>query len=59
MFTGVTRSKDLPITQAQIDNYRNGALLQDAFPNLSAGDREFFKTGVTDEEWKETFGSGE
>lgn len=56
MFTGVIRTIDLPITQDQIDRYNEGVLLQNAFPNLSAGEREFFKTGVTDEEWKETFG---
>jgi hypothetical protein len=57
MFTGVTRTKDLPITQEQLDSYeREGLLLQNAFPNLSADDREFVKTGVTKEEWDETFG---
>jgi len=55
-FTGVTRSLDLNITAAQVARYKNGWLLQDAFPNLSAGDREFFKTGITDEEWKAQFG---
>lgn len=59
MFTGITRTLDLPITEEQIAAYQNGALLQDAFPNLSPGDREFIKTGVTDEEWKEAFGGGE
>lgn len=55
MLTGKLHTKDLPITQEQIDMYYNGMLIQDAFRNLSAADREFFKTGITDEEWKTAF----
>jgi hypothetical protein len=56
-FTGITRSLDLPVTEQQLDRYINqGWLLQDAFPNLSAGEREFIKTGITDEEWNAAFG---
>jgi hypothetical protein len=51
MISGVTRTLDLPVTQEQLDNYANGALLQNAFPHLSTGDREFIKTGITNEEW--------
>ena len=58
-FTGITRSLDLNITAAQVAKYNRGALLQDAFPQLSAGDREFFKTGITDEEWERTMGGDE
>lgn len=28
-----------------------GKLIQEAFPNLNAGEREFIKTGITSEEW--------
>jgi hypothetical protein len=55
-FTGITRTLDLPVTFAQMAEYQNGALLQDAFPDLSAGDREFIKTGITDEEWEQHMG---
>lgn len=55
MLYGKTRTKDLPITQEQLDNYENGALLQNTFPNLKPGDREFIKTGITDEEWNNMF----
>lgn len=51
MFTGTTRTLDLPVTESQMQAYLEGALLQNAFPNLSPGEREFIKTGVTDEEW--------
>jgi hypothetical protein len=58
-FTGITRTLDLNITAAQVARYNNGWLLQDAFPDLSAGEREFFKTGITDEEWNKAFGGDE
>lgn len=56
MFTGKTNTLDIPVTQDQLDNWYRGALIQDAMPNLTAEQREFIKTGVTPEEWKETFG---
>jgi len=56
IFTNITRTLDLPVTQEQINNYANGTLLQNAFPNLSPDDREFIKSGVTGEEWNELFG---
>jgi hypothetical protein len=55
-FTGETRERDLPITQEQLDAWLRGALIQDAFPQLSASAREFILTGMTDEEWDELFG---
>lgn len=59
MVSGVERTMDLNITQGQIDAYNRGTLLQDAFPNLTDAEREFFKSGITDEEWKATFGDDE
>src|SRR5262245_57342516 len=32
-------------------DYNRGALLQDAFPTLTRADREFLKSGMTDEGW--------
>jgi hypothetical protein len=55
-FTGITRTLDLNITEAQVEAYANGALLQVAFPNLNADEREFYKTGITGEEWDQVFG---
>jgi hypothetical protein len=57
--TNITRTRELAITPQQVDSYVNGALLQDAFPNLSADEREFFKTGITAEEWDAMFGEQE
>jgi hypothetical protein len=58
-FTRITRTLDLDITEAQVEAYANGALLQVAFPNLNADEREFYKTGITGEEWDQIFGGSE
>lgn len=52
LVSGITRTRDLPVTQDQLDRYARGALLQDAFPQLAAADREFIHTGITDAEWQ-------
>jgi hypothetical protein len=48
---------DLNVTQDQLNRYEIGlGLLQDIFPDLPIGEREFIKTGITPEEWEEIFG---
>lgn len=37
-------------------NWKAGELLQNAFPTLSADEREFVKTGITPQEWEDVFG---
>lgn len=59
MMSGITRTRDLPITEAQLEAWKNGALVQNAFPNLSPSDREFLMTGTTDEEWNAAFAETE
>ena len=49
--SGKSHTMDLDITQAQIDRYSAGEFVQVVFFNLSAGEREFIKTGITPEEW--------
>jgi len=56
MFSGVTRTIDLPITQEQLDAWTDGTLIQKAMPELTADEREFVMTGVTAEEWAVEFG---
>jgi hypothetical protein len=56
VLSGKLRSMDLPITQEQIDRWRNGGLIQLVMPNLSADEREFFMTGISPEEWDDAFG---
>ena len=57
MFSGEWNTMDIPVTQSQIDDWESGTLIQDAMPNVSADDREFLMTGVTPDEWINTFGS--
>lgn len=59
VFSNTTRSLDLPVTQQQLEHYAAGALLQNAFPNLTPDEREFIKSGVTAEEWEAIFGNDE
>lgn len=37
-------------------DYNRGAFIQDAFPYLTPGDREFLNSGISPKGWKETFG---
>jgi len=56
-FTGKVHSMEIDVTEEQVLRYNQGELIQRAFPNLTADEREFIKTGITPEEWEETFGS--
>lgn len=49
--TGIISSREIDVTQAQLDNWASGTFIQNAMPHLSADDREFIMTGVTPEEW--------
>lgn len=60
ILTGVTRTQDLPITEAQLAKYYEGAtLIQDILPHLTTSQREFLMTGITDDEWAVVFGPDE
>jgi len=53
MFTGKVNEMDLDVTPEQIAAFEGGrGLVQDIFPNLTAGEREFLLNGVTPEEWE-------
>ncbi len=48
---------ELPVTAQQIDEWKNkGRLIQDVFPHLSASQRQFLMSGVTEAEWEKAFG---
>lgn len=53
--TGKTSVMDLNITQAQLDAWVDGMLIQDAMPQLSTEHREFVMTGITPDEWDSVF----
>lgn len=55
MISGIERTMDIPVTEGQIMAWKQGLLIQDAMPNITPEEREFIKTGITKEEWDETF----
>ena len=62
-FTGIAHEIEIPLDdvdfEASMSAHNNGAMLQDAFPTLTAGQREFIKTGITEDEWERFIGSDE
>ncbi|HHZ96822.1 MAG TPA: hypothetical protein EYN67_15015 [Flavobacteriales bacterium] len=56
MFSGVTRTLNLPVTQEQITAWETGTLIQNAMPQLDKNQREFVMTGVIQREWDNEFG---
>lgn len=57
--TGKTHTREINVTQEQIDAWRGGEYIQKAMPHLSVNDREFLMTGLTPEEWDQAFGEEE
>ncbi len=55
-FSGKIHTLDVPVTQAQLDDWNSGTMIQEAMPNVSPELREFLMTGITPEEWKKEFG---
>lgn len=51
LLTGVTREREISITQEQLNLWDEGTLIQVAMPNITPSDREFIMTGIIDEEW--------
>ena len=58
VLTRQMNTMELPISQEHLDIYDTvgDILVQDAFPNLDKGQREFLISGITPDEWNETFG---
>lgn len=55
-FTGEIHTMELNVTPEQMKEYADGGRhIQHIFPHLTAGEREFIKTGVTQEEWDAVF----
>lgn len=51
MLSGKERTLEINVTEEQLARWRGGELIQNVMPHLTAGEREFIKTGITDEEW--------
>jgi hypothetical protein len=52
---------DIDITEQQLRDFYEDklGLIQDAFPHLSADEREFILTGIHPAEWEKLFGEME
>lgn len=50
--TGRVNTRDIDVTDFQLALWRDGALIQDVMPNVSADDREFIMTGIV---WEDSF----
>ncbi len=55
-FTGKVNTMSLDVTYEQIDSWVDGELIQNAFPNLTADEREFIQTGITSDSWDKFIG---
>jgi hypothetical protein len=49
--TGKINQMELNVTQAQIDEWQGGELIQNVMPHLSDEEREFLISGMTPAEW--------
>lgn len=55
-FTGKVNSMVIDVTEEQVARWEAGVSIQHAMPNVSPEHREFILTGITPEEWANTFG---
>lgn len=54
-FSGQKNTLEINCTQEEYDKWIGGELIQRAMPNVSAEHREFIMTGITPEEWNDSF----
>lgn len=56
-FTGIEHTMEIPVKEADYEAWQRGeGLIQNLMPYLSADEREFLMTGITADEWNDTFG---
>jgi len=55
IISGITRAIELEITNEQMLKWFQGTPVQIAMPHLSIDEREFIISGISKEEWEETF----
>lgn len=56
VITGKVNTMDLDVTPQELLAWEYGALIQNVMPHLTASEREFLISGVTDAEWAEFMG---
>jgi hypothetical protein len=54
-FSGQKNTLEVNCTQEEYDKWVGGELIHLAMPNVSAEHREFVLTGITPEEWNDSF----
>jgi len=52
MMSGDINTREIDVTEFQLERWKGGHLIQDVMPDLSPDDREFLMTGITPEEWR-------
>ena len=56
IISGITRTMNIDVTQDQIDRWNNReGYIQNIMPNISASEREFILSGISEEEWDSIF----
>ena len=63
MISGIYHTREIPISESEFNSlmkgpakwYVPGKTIQEAFPMLTPGEREFLLTGMTEQEWDELF----
>ena len=53
VLTGITHTREIEITEQQLDQMKRGKHIQWLCPQLSADDREFLISGIMPEEWED------
>ena len=56
VITGKVNTMDLDVTLQELSAWEHGALIQNVMPHLTASEREFLISGVTDAEWVDFLG---
>jgi hypothetical protein len=53
--TGKINTLDIDVTQEELEAWKYGTLIQLAMPRASGPEREFIKTGISPDDWKDIF----
>lgn len=56
IFSGQRRAREIPASPSAIIAWQHGKPIQEVMPWLSAPDREFILTGITEDEWDDSLG---
>jgi hypothetical protein len=54
-FTNEHHTWNIAVTEQQLQDWKNGQLIQDAMPHLTEDEREFILSGILPEQWNRLF----